>query len=428
MSMEGLRVFKFGGASVRSAEAVQNLLRVLRHEPHGPLVVVVSAMGKTTNALERLLAAYMGGLRFDEELQALRDYHYGIAQALFEGQPDHLAFVALQHLFEQIDALLAQPPAGPYDYCYDQLVPFGELLSTTIVGHYLNAHGVSNVWVDARACLRSDTSYRDAAIDFDTSKYLCQREFDLKRAKVFVTQGFIAGTAEGSSTTLGREGSDYTAAILANLLDASDVTIWKDVEGVLNADPKLFANTQRLPYISYPEAIELAYCGAQIIHPKTIKPLQNKRIPLYVRSFINPQAEGTVIEAEGRTANLPPVYVLKRNQVLISLIPRDFSFVIEDSLSRIFALLYKHRVKVNLVQSSAISFTVVVDDEPHRLPAALAELREGFEVRHNSPMEMLTIRHYTPWAVAEQVEGRTVYLQQRTRTNARFVMDQRRTD
>lgn len=422
--MEKLRVFKFGGASVRSAEAVQNLLQVLRHEPQGPLVVVVSAMGKTTNALERLLAAHMAGQHPEEELQALRSYHYGIAQMLFDGQPDHLVFVALERLFGQIDDMLAQPPAGPYDHRYDQLVPYGELLSTTIVSHYLNAQGLPNVWVDARTCLRSDTSYRDAIIDFETSKYLCQREFDFNRSKIFVTQGFIAGTAEGQSTTLGREGSDYTAAILANLLDASSVTIWKDVEGMLNADPKLFANTQRLPYISYPEAIELAYCGAQIIHPKTIKPLQNKRIPLYVRSFLNLQAEGTVIEAEGRTANLPPVYVLKRNQMLISLIPRDFSFVIEDSLSRIFALLYKHRVKVNLVQSSAISFTVVVDDEPHRLPAALAELRQGFEVRHNSPLQMLTIRHYTPQAVAEQVDGHTVYLQQRTRTNARFVMDQ----
>ncbi len=419
------RIFKFGGASVRTADAVRNMRQVLDYYSNQRLVVVVSAMGKTTNALERILAAYMAGQSTAEELQALRQYHFDIADDLFADAPNSLVFMEMERMFAQIDALLAKSPAMAYDFHYDQLVPYGELLSTTIVSHYLNEHGLSNTWVDARTCIRSDSTYREGKIDMDTTKHLCHRVFDISTVHVYITQGFIAGTASGHSTTLGREGSDYTAAILANVLSASDVTIWKDVEGVLNADPKIFSNTQRLPYVSYPEAIELAYCGAQIIHPKTIKPLQNKRIPLYVKSFLNPQAEGTEIAAEGRTANLPPVYVLKRNQALISLIPRDFSFAIEDSLSKIFALLYKHRVKANLVQNSAISFTVVVDNEPHHLPAALEELRIDFEVRSNSPLEMLTIRHYTPQSVDEQVSGRTVYLQQRTRTNARFVMDQK---
>lgn len=408
---------------MKSAEGVRNLHTVLGMYPSTRLVVVVSAMGKTTNALERILQLYLAGARFHDEVDALKEYHLNIVNDLFAGANGHIVHSELGRIFGEMEHVLSQKPQQGYDFCYDQLVSFGEIISTTIVSHYLNHVGVASTWVDIRGCLKSDTTYREGVIDFDTSKYLCQKAFKFHSCNVFITQGFIAGTPVGTTTTLGREGSDYTAAALANLLGAKDVTIWKDVEGVLNADPKIFPITQKLDFVSYQEAIELAYCGAQIIHPKTIKPLQNKNIALYVKSFLNPKATGTIVANEGNEVNMPPVYVLRRNQVLMSLIPRDFSFVIEESLSKIFALLYKHRVKVNLVQNSAISFTVCVDEEPHRLPSAIEELQRDFEVRYNSNLELLTIRHYTRQAIDEQVGSRTVYLQQRTRTNARFVMD-----
>ena len=422
--MRNLKVFKFGGASVKSADGVRNILSILELFRAERLVVVVSAMGKTTNALERILDGYMqNNGSYAEEFEQLKNFHLAIAHDLWGGTTDAFIFSELHRIFSELEKILSTNAVQNYDYCYDQIVSFGEIISTTIVSQYINFVGLTNIWVDARECLRTDTSYREGVVDFNTSKYLCQKIFDCRSCNIFITQGFIAGTAEGTTTTLGREGSDYTAAILANLLGAVDVTIWKDVAGVLNADPKIFSNTQKLDFVSYQEAIELAYCGAQIIHPKTIKPLQNKDIPLYVKSFLDPTAEGTVIANSGKEIEMPPVLVLKRNQVLISLVPRDFSFVIEDSLSKIFALLYKHRVKVNLVQNSAISFTICVDEEKNRLPGAIDELREDFVVRYNSNLEMLTIRHYTNHSIKEYIGTRVVYLQQRTRTNARFIMD-----
>lgn len=424
--MSALKVFKFGGASVHSSEGVRNLGRILSQQGTTRLIVVVSAMGKTTNALERVLKGYMqGDGSYQVDLQQIKQYHLDITADLWPGQPDAEIFGRLRAIFAELDKTLSIRPNQAYDYHYDQIVSFGEIISTTIVSAYLNSAGLSSTWIDARNCLRTNAQHREAIVDFTTSKGLCEKAFKATSSQIVVTQGFIASTAFGATTTLGREGSDYSAAILTNLLDASDLTIWKDVEGVLNADPKLFKATQKLDFISYNEAIELAYCGAQIIHPKTIKPLQNKHIPLYVKSFMSPTSCGTTI-SENRTAKaLPPIYALKRDQMLISLIPRDFSFVIEDSLSKIFALLHRHRVKVNLVQSTAISFSLCVDDETDRLPAAINELQSDFELRLNKNLELLTIRHYTQQSINEQVGTRTVYLQQRTRTNARFVMDRK---
>lgn len=426
MSNSAIRVFKFGGASVKSAEGIKNLATIVRKFSQDKVVVVVSAMGKTTNALERILAAYLNSdSSISSELEALKNYHYSVVHGLIGEDRHHLMYAELDRLFSELTRRLEQKPAEGYDFCYDQIVSFGELLATKIVSIYLNHVSITNRWVDARACIQSDNSYREGIIDFTTSKYLCQKAFNFEGENLCITQGFIAGTPMGTTTTLGREGSDYTAAILANLLDAKEVTIWKDVEGVLNADPKIFANTCKLDFVSYQEAIELAYCGAQIIHPKTIKPIQNKKIPLFVKSFINPDAVGTQIAHSDSQLKLPPVLVLKQNQVLISLTPRDFSFVIEDSLSKIFAILYKHRVKVNLVQNSAISFSICVDEEKHRLPKAIEELQVDFTVRYNSNLELLTIRHYTKQAIDEQVGDKVVYLQQRTRSTSRFVMDAR---
>lgn len=423
--MNPIHVFKFGGASVKSADAIRNLATIVKRYSTKNLVIVVSAMAKTTNALEEVLMYWMNGdfTALEKKLNEIEQFHISAAVELVDGNKNHVLIAELQTLFTQLKNQFSQVPSKGYDYHYDQVVSFGELLSTRIVSHYLNYIGIANSLIDARRCLRSDTSYREGVIDETTSSYLCQREFDFTSANIFLTQGFIAGTEVGTTTTLGREGSDYTAAILANLLDAQDVTIWKDVAGVLSADPKIFSNAVKLDFVSYQEAIELAYCGAQIIHPKTIKPLQNKKIPLYVKSFVEPDAPGSTIAHSDTPVKLPPVLVLKRNQVLITLTPRDFSFVIEDCLSKIFALLYKHRVKVNMVHNSAISFTVCVDDDKLRLSQALEDMKTDFVVRYNSHLELLTIRHYTPEVIENLVGNRVVYLQQRTRSTSRFVMD-----
>ncbi|HOK61607.1 MAG TPA: aspartate kinase [Tenuifilum sp.] len=423
--MKPIRVFKFGGASVKSAGAIRNLANIVKRFSTENLVIVVSAMAKTTNALEEVLMYWMNAdlTAMNTKLKEIKQFHLNEALDLVEGDSNHLLIAELQALFNQLETQFGQTPTKGYDFHYDQVVSFGELFSTRIVSHYLNFIGIANTLVDARRCLRSDTSYREGVIDETTSRLLCQREFDFSSANIFLTQGFIAGTEVGTTTTLGREGSDYTAAILANLLDAQDVTIWKDVAGVLSADPKIFSNAVKLSFVSYQEAIELAYCGAQIIHPKTIKPIQNKKIPLYVKSFMEPDAQGTIIAHSDTPVKLPPVLVLKRNQVLITLSPRDFSFVIEDCLSKIFALLYKHRIKVNMVHNSAINFTVCVDNDKLRLGDALEEMKHEFAVRYNSNLELLTIRHYTPEIIENFIGNRVVYLQQRTRSTARFVMD-----
>lgn len=422
MSLKVVKVFKFGGASVRSAEGVRNLVDVVKRYSDN-LVIVVSAMGKSTNALEIILAKYLDGDKtFSDDIINLKNYHIDIVKELFNGNIK-MVEGKVNDQFTEIEKFIQSNTKTDYNYCYDQIVSFGELISTTIVSEYLNISGLNTTWVDARTCIKSDTTYREGSIDYRKSESLSKEIFNFTKQRIYLTQGFIAGTPEGTTTTLGREGSDYSAAILANLLNAEDVTIWKDVEGVLNADPKYFKNTCKIDFVSFQEAIELAYCGAQIIHPKTIKPLQNKRIPLYVKSFINPDALGTKILHSDIPLKLPPVLVLKRNQVLISLSPRDFSFVIEDSLSQIFALLYKHRVKVNMIHTSAITFSICVDEEKHYLPAAIADLQKDFMVKYNKDLELLTVRHYTPNVIEEQISGRQVYMQQRTRSTARFVMD-----
>lgn len=423
--MNPIHVFKFGGASVKSADAIKNLAKIVKRYSGENLVIVVSAMAKTTNALEETLSLWMNGdlIAWEQKLSDIEKFHLDTANQLLEGDANRLLIAELQALFKQLRDQFQVPSSASYDYLYDQIVSFGELLSTRIVSHYLNSIGITNKLADARQCLRSDTSYREGVIDETASRFLCQRVFDFTAVKIYLTQGFIAGTEMGTTTTLGREGSDYTAAILANILDAKDVTIWKDVAGVLSADPKIFSQAVKLDFVSYQEAIELAYCGAQIIHPKTIKPIQNKKIPLYVKSFMDPDAPGSTIAHSDTPVTLPPVLVLKRNQVLISLTPRDFSFVIEDCLSKIFAVLYKHRIKVNMIHNSAISFTVCVDYDRFRFDSAIAELKEEFSIRYNTNLELLTVRHYTKDIIERITSNRLVYLQQRTRSTARFVIE-----
>ena len=421
MANQTLRIFKFGGASIQNADGVRNLAQILKTQK-GKIILVISAMGKTTNALEKILKLHLSGnqLLWDE-FNKLKGFHLDILNDLIPGFfQNHNQ--KIDKLFSEIESMLNQTPLNDYNYCYDQLVSYGELLSSTIVSGYLDSQGIANAWVDIRLSLISDTNYREGNVNYLISGELCKKNIPLDSNDIIVTQGFIAGTNEGTTTTLGREGSDYTAALIANLLDAESVTIWKDVEGVLNADPRIFQNTVKLHEVSFKEAIELAYCGAQIIHPKTIKPIQNKLIPLFVRSFISPELEGTIIFQTDKRIEYPPILIQKLNQVLISLTPRDFSFVIEDCLSKIFAILYKHRVKANLVQSSAISFSICVDDEAHFLPGAIDELMQGFSVRYNKNLELLTIRHFTKEAIEVNTGNRQIYLQQLTRSTARFIM------
>jgi aspartate kinase len=418
----GLRVFKFGGTSVMSADGVRNLAKIVSAH-NGSLVIVMSAMGKTTNAFELVLSGYMNQDKsYLSDFQNIKENHIKIAKSLL---PDKdFTRCRLAELFQQVEKLLSMPPKGNYNFCYDQIVSYGELLSSSIISAYLSSLGVKNSWVDIRRALRTDNNYREGNVDYKISEELCKNEFqfDPNSNDIFITQGFIGGAEDGNTTTLGREGSDYTAALLANLLNAESVTIWKDVEGVLNADPRLFQSTIKLDEVSFKEAIELAYCGAQIIHPKTIKPIQNKQISLFVKSFLNPEAKGTLVYQTDRKIEYPPIFILKKGQVLISLTPRDFSFVIEDCLSKIFATLYKHRVKANLIQSSAISFSICVDNEEHFLPGALHELGLDFSVKYNKNLELLTIRHYTDSVVDEKTQGREVLLQQKTRSTIRVVV------
>lgn len=423
MENSSVRVFKFGGASVKSAEGVKKLVNILKDQ-NGPLVVVVSAMGKTTRLLERMLKGYIdGNIAFWQDFDELKQFHLNIIDSLFCTK-DNTCKPRVDKLLGDLETMLRGKPKGDYNYCYDQLVCHGELLSTAIVADYAKSVGLDSQYVDIRSVLQSDETYREGNIDYSTSQLLSNKVFTFKNEspRIYITQGFIAGTSKGTTTTLGREGSDYTAAILANLLNAKDVTIWKDVEGVLNADPKTFSNTVKLSRVSFKEAIEMAYCGAQIIHPKTIKPLENKSIKLFVKSFLKPHAEGTLVYQCDSAIDYPPMLIQKSNQVLISLTPLDFSFVIEDCLSKIFATLYKHRVKANLIQSSAINFSICVDNEEHFLPGAIQELDLDFSVKYNKNLELLTIRHYSDEVVEENTRGRDVLLTQKTRSTIRVVV------
>ncbi len=422
MKNKAFRIYKFGGASVKSALGVENLAEIVRRES-GKLIVVVSAMGKTTNALERILSDFLDGRKdkYLEGFEQCKEFHISIVKGLFDTNTE-APLEALRNIFEQMDNFLNKPIAQGYNFAYDQFVSYGEILSSTIVSIYLNATGIGNKWIDIRQCLISDRNYREGNIDLALSEKLCREVFSHNSQSLFVTQRFIAGTLDGTATTLGREGSDYTAALLANLVMAESVTIWKDVDGVLSADPRIFPNPVKLDEVSFKEAIELAYSGAQVMHPKTIKPLENKKIALYVKSFLHPDTSGTLIYQTNKRIAYPPILIQKTNQILISLTPFDFSFVIEDCLIKIFTVLYKHRVKANLVQSSAISFSICVDDEQHFLPGAIDELKLSFSVRYNKNLELLTVRHYTQEAIAENTSGRSILLQQLTRNTARFVM------
>lgn len=411
-----MKVFKFGGASVNSVERIRNLAAILQHYPAEKLLVVISAMGKTTNALEKVTEAFYAGKK-EEALQLfeqVKQQHLSTAKYLLVTH--YLACEArLRDFFTEVEWLLHDKPVRDYDYYYDQVVCAGELLSTAIVSAYLNEAGISNQWIDVRDIFRTDDDFRDANIDWAFTQTAVSNVVvpALQQHRVVLTQGFIGATDENESTTLGREGSDYTAAVFANMLDAESQTIWKDVESVMNADPKKFPEAQPIPELNYNEVIEMAYYGAQVIHPKTIKPLQNKGIPLYVKCFLDPSLPGTVIHNKP-IHNLPPVIVLKEKQVMLKLTSKDFSFVGEHHVGQLYNQFEKLHLKPNLTQNGAISFVCVLDDWAEKVEKLAFEASAIFDVEVMKGLSLLTVRHYTKEVFENLTEAKTILLRQQT--------------
>ncbi len=420
-----MKVFKFGGASVKDPDAVRNVKRVLDLFPDENLVVVISAMGKTTNALEKLIAEHVcDPANGQAVLSEITKFHAEILVDLFPDET-HPIHRQVAELLADVADILANEPTDHYDFIYDQVVSFGEVISTSIVSAYLNDAGTDNQWLDARRLVRTDNNYREGRVDWKTTEAKIQKAINLNDndgRQVFITQGFLGHTPEGLTTTLGREGSDYTAGIFAYCLNAEDVTIWKDVPGMLNADPKWFDNTEKLDRISYREAIELAYYGASVIHPKTIKPLQNKTIPLYVKSFIHPEDPGTIIQSSTDNDELIPSFIFKMDQVLLSISPKDFSFIVEHNLRDIFNSFHEHKVKINLMQNSAISFSVCMGGDRNQIDQVIEALTKDFNVKYNNGLELVTIRHYDQATIDRVTLNKDILVLQKSRQTARMVM------
>ncbi len=416
-----MKVFKFGGASVKDAGAVCNVASILRRYKGEKLVVVISAMGKTTNALETLHDARFHGRNYRDELQKIKEYHQQIGSALF-GENEAL-MRPVNEQFDALEEILAEPCSANYDQEYDKTVCYGELISTALVYSFLQHDGFSVAWADARQIVRTDSRYRDARVNWQHSEASCALiRQQLENKDLVIIQGFIGSTTGGQTTTLGREGSDFTASIMAYLLNATDVTIWKDVPGMLNADPKWFSNTVKLDRISFREAIELAYYGASVIHPKTIKPLQNKGIPLYIRSFIHPEQEGSVIQESMDYDNLVPSYIFKPNQVLVSFTPKDFSFVVEDNLREIFEEISRIGIRISLMENSAISFSIVTDKDSYKLDQLFESMKSRYQVKYNENLTLITIRHWDEKTLGMLTTGKEILLEQKSRQTIRLVV------
>jgi len=415
-------IFKFGGASVKDAAGVKNICNIIRDYKNDKLLVVVSAMGKITNKLEELTNAYLKGSEdthaiFDE----IKHFHFQIIENLFQGKSNPV-YDDVANTFVEIDWLIEDEPDNDSEYIYDQIVSIGEVISTKIVAAWLNESDNKALWIDARNFIQTDNTYREGKVDWAKTNQIIQRDLvPLLKDHIIITQGFIGGTSENYTTTLGREGSDYSAAIFASCLDAAALTIWKDVPGVLNADPKWFDETEKIAQLSYHDAIELTYYGATVIHPKTIKPLQNKGIPLFVRSFIQPEGVGTAITKENNPLPVPS-FIFKVNQALISIFPKDYSFIIEENLSNIFELFHKHKIKINTMLNSAISFSVSVDDQPERIERLIKDLSAEFTVKYNKDLELVTIRYYNQSTIERVTIDKDILLEVKSRHTCQMVM------
>ncbi len=443
-----MKVFKFGGASVNSADAVRNVAEILKKYKTENLVIVVSAMGKTTNALEQLTLKYTNGEDCTDIFNTIKDFHLNIINDLFIKKNSNV-FESINKIFERLYIKINKKIKTNYDKEYAKIVSLGEMLSTKIIHYYLKQIGLVNTWIDARDLIITEDKSINANVDWEYTtgkieRYL-RKEFDINYYKnrelilknkiknkfdknipfnkILITQGFIGGTPNRIPTTLGREGSDYSAAIFAYCLDADELIIWKDVPGVLNADPKYFEDTHKLDRISYREAIELAYYGASIIHPKTIKPLQNKNIPLIVKSFIHPDEEGTIISNIEHADGLIPSYIFKKNQTLLSISPRDFSFIAEENLSDIFKTFANSGIKINIMQNSAISFSICFDENKFKLDNLLNYLKNEYQVKYNNGLELITIRHYDQQTIDKIVNNRKIILEQKSRLTVQLVVE-----
>lgn len=420
-----MKVFKFGGASVKDANSVKNVVEIIRLFSTDKILVVISAMGKTTNALETLIDAIWKKdiTSFQDKLAELKSFHFTIVDALFESK-SHPIHAALETVFKDLETRFDKELSSNYNCEYDQIVSLGEVLSTLIVESYFREVGLKSKWMDARKLIRTNAIFRDAEIDWEKTEELLLKNVlpEFNQSTLIVTQGFIGHTKDALTTTLGREGSDFTAGIFAFCLNASDVTIWKDVQGMLNADPKFFNDTIKLDRISFNEAIELSYYGASVIHPKTLKPLQNKNIPLVVKSFINPTLEGTEIQQSAEFDNLIPSFIFKLNQTLFSFRTRDFSFIVESHLSDIFNKLSQLGVKINLMQNSALSFSILVDAQKINVKSILEIFQSNYEVRYNEGLELVTIRHYDQATIDRVTKGKEILLQQFDRQTTRIVL------
>jgi len=414
------RVFKFGGASVKNAEGVRNLKKILEIYQNEPLIVVISAMGKMTNQLEKVLDSwYYAPDSLQNNFEIIKNFHLDIARQL-ENKPEEITAVLLP-ILNRLFEIVSEKNSDNYDKDYDDIVSFGEYLSTQLISTYLNLNGYANKFACAIELVKTDDSYREGKVNWEETEKAIQNFVAKYSNKIIITQGFIGGTMNGEVTTLGREGSDFSAAIFAYCLNAKEVIIWKDVPGLLNADPKFYPNAVKLDEISYQEAIELAYYGATIIHPKTIKPLQNKQIPLFVKSFLAPHEEGSMIADVEPLANIPS-YIFKTGQILLSIFPKDFSFIAADNLTKIFAYISKNKLKINLMQNSAVSFTICIDNKPNRFANLLKDLQEEFVIKYNTDKKLITIRHYTPEAIAQVIGNRPVILEQKSRSTLQVVL------
>ncbi|WP_341214480.1 aspartate kinase [uncultured Wocania sp.] len=414
-----MQVFKFGGASVKDANGVKNLATVLQKVGYKNTLIVVSAMGKTTNAIELVLKNYFENkAELQSSLQEVKKFHNEILLDLFDNE-NHPVFKKITTLFGELTSFFKTNKSPDYNFVYDQTIGFGELISTTIISEYLNTIGIKNNWIDVRNQIKTDNYYRRANVNWDDTQRLITSQFN--KNVLNITQGFLGSDSNNFTTTLGREGSDYTAAIYAYCLNAESVTIWKDVPGVLNADPRYFENAQLLNKISYREAIELAFYGASVIHPKTLQPLQGKEIPLYVKSFLNPDKIGTMVGKNTTLEPMIPCFIVKKNQVLISLSSLDFSYIVEDNISTIFKLLHQYKMKVDVIQNSAISFSVCVDNIYNNLNKLLHHLKAKFKVTCTENVSLYTIRHYNKNAIKQIETGKTVLLKQLTQETVQVV-------
>lgn len=422
--IEKMKVFKFGGASINSVERIQNLGKILKVYENEKILIVISAMGKVTNALEKVAESFYEGKKEEGLIlfEKIKQNHLTTLKYTVT-QEWEKATNELLNIFTEVEWLLHDKPVKDYNYYYDQIVCTGEMMSTTILSFYLNEEKINNRWIDVRDVLRTDDTFRDAMVDWEfTEKQIAEKILPLfNGTNIVITQGFVGSTDENESTTLGREGSDYTAAVFANVLNAESVTIWKDVEGVMNADPKDFSEAVILPGLDYKEVIEMAYYGAQVIHPKTIKPLQNKNIPLLVKCFLDSRLPGTVISGKN-PHQLPPIIVYKRNQVLMTLQSKDFSFVEGVPVNQLNEILEQVKIKPTLTQNAAISLLICVDDIPEKIDDAARRFDEIFDVQIEKDLTLLTIRHYTGEFIKKLSENKVIVLEQKTRETIQLLM------